>query len=163
MAYDIRTAGLTDDISVNHPRHLVVTADLSTSSGWETVASHEVFTVTGVVRLRLWQIVTETVTSGGSPTIQYGFEGSTDAYLGATAHTSLTAGKIWYFGPAAAITAPGPYASLTSAILDTIEYNSDIGYEILVAATTNGTIEFHCIWEPLTAGASVVAGAGGTL
>jgi hypothetical protein len=39
----------------------------------------------------------------------------------------------------------------------------DIGYEITGEALTSGNIVFHCVWDPLSAGASVVAGAGGAL
>ncbi len=36
-------------------------------------------------------------------------------------------------------------------------------YQIGVEALTTGSIVFHCVWVPLSDGANVVAGAGGTL
>ena len=46
-------AGIMSEISVNAPNHIAVTVDM-TSATWNTVATHKVFAVTGVVRMRMW-------------------------------------------------------------------------------------------------------------
>jgi len=172
MPYVIRRPDSISEISVNAPNHLVVVADLATGSGWETVASHEVFTVTGLVRVRMWALCTETLTSGGTPTLVIGVEGDTDQFI--TNLGSWTAGDVFVWlasntmaganGENWALT-NGDIAGLSvyPVVLDIVLYGIDIGYEIGTAAMTDGTLEFHCVWEPLSAGATVAAGTGGTL
>jgi len=174
MTYDIRNPNYTPEISVNHPRHLVNTVDF-TSSTWNTVATHEVFTVTGLVLFRTWVACTESLAGGG--TFQYGTEdsgsgfASTGLFMPATTATEIDAGRFLCGYPtiSAAVDVIHPYLTNSTtngvgfAINESILYNVDVGYEIIAAALTDGTLEFHCIWEPLTAGASVVIGAGGTL
>lgn len=156
MPYDLRRTDSTAELSIHAQNHLVVTADLATGSSWETAASHEVFTVTGLVRVRLWALCTENVAGGGS--IQFGYEGATDGLIASTTATDLDANELWYDA-----TPTTQIDTFANVVFDRVINGLDIGYEITAAATTNGTLEFHCVWEPLTAGASVVAGAGGTL
>jgi hypothetical protein len=54
-------------------------------------------------------------------------------------------------------------AGVVAAVFDWVLNGLDIGYEIGVEALTAGSIVFHCVWVPLSDGANVVAGAGGTL
>jgi hypothetical protein len=39
----------------------------------------------------------------------------------------------------------------------------DVGYEIGGENLTDGTLVFHCWWEPLSSDGLVIAGAGGNL
>lgn len=55
------------------------------------------------------------------------------------------------------------FTSATWNIFTTPKHELDIGYEIGVEALTAGSLVFHCVWVPLSDGASVTAGAGGTL
>jgi len=144
--------------SANSTNHIVVTADLS-ASPWNTDASHEVFTVTGAVRMQMWIICTENVTSsGGNATLQFGDEDTTDLIIGATDENAIDVGELWYD------TSPTTFIdTFANAVMDYVDSGKDIGYEIDVEATTNGLLEFHCVWVPLNSTGLVVAGAGGTL
>lgn len=140
----------------NTKNYLAVTADLSNET-WNTVATHELFTVTGLVRMR---IVAEVTVNGAgvTATIELGHESDTDAFIATTTITDLAAGEIWIDAT------PTEVAGNTSTLLmDKIVNGVDIGYEIKTAAATAGKIVFHCWWEPLNSSANVVAGAGGAL
>jgi hypothetical protein len=144
-------------LSADSSHHIQVTCDLGLVL-WNTAASHEVFTITGLVRVRLWQTCTENVAGGGA-SIQYGYAGVTDAFIATTAAADLDAGHLWYDAT------PSTHldATATVMILDYMLDTLDVGYEITGAAMTDGILIFHCVWEPLVSGATVVAGPGTAL
>jgi len=145
------------EVGIGNPNHIAVSADLSATT-WKTAASHEVFTVTGLVRLRMWIECTETVTSDGAATIQFGTEAATDAIIGSTDATALAANDLWYDTSPATV-----LDTYANTVLDYIVTGLDIGYEIGTAATTNGTLVFHCVWDALNSTGNVAPGAGGAM
>lgn len=65
--------------------HIAVTATMS-SATWNTAATHEVFTVTGAVRMWLWVLCTDTLTDAADAAdIQFGLAGATNAFIASTA------------------------------------------------------------------------------
>lgn len=144
--------------NVNHARHILVAADF-TDVTWNTVATHEVFTVTGLCRLRIWINGTGNVGSaGGAATISFGHETNTAAYIAATDETELDDTDLWY--DATPTTADEAFGT---AVFDRVVDGLDVGFQIAVEALTGGSLAFHCAWDPLEAGATVAAGAGGVL
>lgn len=143
----------------NNDNYLTVTADL-TSATWNTVASHEVFTVTGLVRMKVIAEVTGTGddTSGDTSTIQLGTESATNGWIAATQVDDLAAGEVW--ADATPTETDGNYSSL---VFDKVVNAVDIGYEIAGEAATAGTIVFHCWWTPLNSTGAVVVGDGSSL
>ncbi len=144
--------------------HVAVTANMA-SATWNTAASHEVFTVTGAVRMWLWVLCTDTLTDAADAAdIQLGVAGATNAFIAATAAagkggSGLAAGEAWCDA-----TPAETYGNASSLILDKIVSGGlDVGYEITGAALTGGSLEFHCVWVPLDGTGNVEAGAGGTL
>ena len=166
MTYDIRNPNYTPDISVNHPRHLVNVVDLS-SATWNTVATHEVFTVTGMVRVFVWIVCTELITSASAPgnTTIYFISESGIVNLSYASDDTSVVGGFYERGSNSFVLAGDKYAAsgLDKWVHEMYLGGLDFGYQLPDAAAANGTLEFHCIWEPLTAGASVTLGAGGTL
>ena len=151
-------AGREQQASVNAPNHIAVTVDMS-SATWNTVATHEVFTITGAVRMRLWIIASGAFTGGeGGPRISVGYFGNTTAIIGTNDTGNINDGD-FLRTPAG----NGSYSLTPACLLDFCTRGTDIGYEITVAAESSGTLIFHCVWEPLSIGATVVAGAGGPL
>jgi hypothetical protein len=150
-------------LNAQNKNHLAVTADLS-SATWNTVASHEVFTVTGLVRMRMWVECTETVQDAANAAdIQFGVEGATDAFIAATGAagkggSTLSANELWYDTSPTTV-----YDTAANVIKDYVVNGLDVGYEITGEALTEGTLVFHCVWEALNSSGNVVAGAGGTL
>lgn len=136
-----------------------------TQSAWNTVATHRVFTVTGLVRCRMVYRITGSLTSGGAATISFGYTGSVAAYSTAVVLGGLTSGKIMRAGVGApsAIVAAGEIiehaTNQTDVFLDAIH----IGYEILLFALTGGSIIANCIWNPISSDGNVVSASGGTL
>lgn len=156
MTTIIRGAKVGSGINVNSQNYLSVTADLSAET-WNTVASHEIFTVTGLVCVYIWIECTESLT-GDTATIQLGVDGSTNEFIDVTTCTDIDAGVIWYDSENFFT-----YQTRPNAIITWIVNGLDIGYEIATAAATDGTLVFHCVWEPMNPTGSVVAGAGGAL
>lgn len=157
---EIRGAAL----NFNGCNYLGVTTDMS-SATWNTAASHEVFTVTGCVRMRILVECLSTLTDAGDAAdIQFGVEGATNAFIASTnaagkGGNEIAGGEIWCDA-----TPTETYGNFSSLMLDKIVNNGlDVGYEITGAALTGGSLLFHCWWEPLNTSGAVVAGAGGTL
>ena len=157
---NLRGSGVTALAS----NHIAVTADM-TSATWNIANTHEVFTVTGTVRMWLWNLCTDTLTDAADAAdIQYGVAGATDAFIASTAAAgkggaAIATGEVW------CDTSPAEtYGNASSLILDkVISGGLDVGYEITGAALTVGTLVFHCVWVPLDDSGNVVAGTGGRL
>lgn len=122
-----------------------------------SVASHEILTVTGMVRVVIIPVCTTNV--AGSGTIELGVAGDTDLFLGTTTGTDIDAGELWLD------TSPAELAWNWSSVLDKVVPNGlDIGYEVKTDTLTGGAITFHCWWWPLDSTGAVVAADGtGTL
>lgn len=144
--------------SYNNSRYLAVTADMS-SATWNVFATtHEVFTVTGAVRMRIWIECTSDLTSGGVATVQFGIAGTTNGIIASTGFDDINAGY-WY-----ANTGTVALPTFGNAVMDYIVRNSvDVGYEVGTADLTGGTLIFHCVWEPMNSTGNVTAGDGSAL
>lgn len=131
------------------------------SATWNTVASHEIATVTGLCRLRIIPECTTSVVGGtnaDSGSLALGIKDNTTLSITATTATNLNAIDIW------ATSGTTHYQGFgDSGYVDIISNGDDVGYTIGTSALTAGVIEFHIWWEPLESGASVVAGGGGAL
>ena len=135
----------------NAPNYLAVPitfAALTTGS----VASHEVFTVTGLVRMR---VVECPVNVAGAGSIQFGVEGATNALIASTTGVDLDAGELWYDA-----TPTTAYDTVANVVLERIINGLDVGYEVTGDTLTSGGVTFHCWWEPLNATGAVVAADG---
>ncbi len=136
-----------------------------TLAAWNTVATHEVFTVTGMVRLLVLYFVRTTIGSAGAAQMSFGREGATSNYAAAQVVTGLTTGV--FVVPAGTVstqvTANSIILQPTTVNADLIISGLDIGYEVTVAALNAGVIEAYCYWSPVSDSGLVVAGAGGAL
>ena len=123
-----------------------------------SVASHEILTITGLVRLRMWVECTVNL-AGATATIELGEETTSTSLIAQTTATDIVAGELWYDAtPTTAIDAFG------TVVLDKVINALDVGYTIGTAAISAGTLVFHYVWEPLNATGAVVAADGtGTL
>lgn len=142
--------------------YLKVTADMS-SATWNTAATHELFTVTGLVRMKILAECTETLVDAADlAVIQLGTESATNAFIAATnaagkGGVTIEENELWVDNsPDAA------YDTFANAVLDRVVNGEDVGYEITGAALTNGTMVFHCWWESISAG-NVEAGTGAAM
>jgi hypothetical protein len=140
-------------IVYNAPNYIQVPitfAALTTGS----VATHEILTVTGMVRLRILAECTVNVAGAGS--IQLGVEGTTNAFIASTLGTDIDAGECWMDA-----TPTETYGNFSSLILDKVVVGGlDVGYEVTGDTLTGGTVIFHCWYEPLNSTGAVVAADG---
>ena len=157
-------AAAAANASFSHPNYLAVaTGTFDTTGTWSTVASHEIATVTGMVRMLIIpECVTTVASVSDTGTIQLGDEVATDSIIAASTlgSGSMAAGELW-------VDATLTRTILTKTQLNAIEIvvagGQDIGYEVAVNALSGGSMIFHIYWTPLDTTGAVVAGEGGTL
>ena len=132
-----------------------------TSATWNTVAAHEIITVTGSVHIQMILEITGTITSvGGNATLILGDETTTNSLIASTDAEALAAGEWW----ADATATRTIIDDIRIAGLDFIVSGKDIGYTIGTEAFNGGNIIFHVYWEEIgNPGGTCVAGAGGVL
>jgi len=164
LAHTDLDAILAQAASFSSPNYLAVSTGVFDTTGtWSTVASHEIATVTGLVRMIIIPECTVSVDSvSNTGTIELGDEvGSTSIIAASTLGAGvMVAGELW------------TDATLTRTILTQTQIDAttivvgqgqDIGYEVKTNALSAGTIVFHIFWTPLDSTGAVAAGAGGTL
>lgn len=150
------TGGDTEGVSVNPAATGGIISkafsDLSSGFGVGTVSA---FTVTGDVRVRVWGVVggvaiTSTCSTG---TLSVGTAEAPTAILGtSTANgTQFAATDVWVD------TSPANDAEATATDWVIIGGGADIIVTVATNAMTAGALTLYCEWEPLSAGATVVA------
>lgn len=150
------------EFSYNRTNYLAVTVTLVAGTTG-AIATHELFAITGAVRLRIIPEITTVPTSGGSATMSLGVETAGTSIFAATAVANLaatTAPSFWLTG--GLVNASANIAS-TSVIDQVVAGGRDVGYAVAGATFTGGVIVFHCWWEPINSTGAVVAGALGSL
>lgn len=108
-----------------------------------------IFTVTGVVSMRLFAVVA-TGLAGATATIEVGTAINTAGLIAQTTATNLAANEIWHDAT------PDASVELATVAAEKIVSQSVIG-TVGTANITSGVLNFYCIWKPLSDGASVVA------
>lgn len=131
------------------PRIVSVDTVSAASTAW-TQAAHRLFTVTGVVKVKVFGVVTTTIVGAG--TLGVGVAGATNGLIATVAdNTTLAAGDIVSNYTTATIVPVGR-TSDWAIVADT-----DIDMIIGTANATAGKITFYCEWIPISSGATVVA------
>lgn len=118
-----------------------------------SVATHEILTVTGLVRIRMIAVCSTNVAGTGS--IQLGTEDATNGWIASTTGTDIDAGEIWI--DATPTETNGNYSTL---VLDKVVNGVDVGYEVTANTLTGGVVTFYYWWEPLNSTGAVVAADG---
>lgn len=138
--------------------YLAVTADM-TEATWNTIATHKLFNVTGVVRMRIMvQCTTTVVTDDTAGNIKLGIHGATDAFIASSAADSILANTVWCDNT------PGDVqGNFSSLVLDKVVNGKNVGYEITDKVGATGILVFHCWFEALSSNGAVTAGDGSTM
>lgn len=153
-----------NDAYYGAPNYLTVIADM-TSTTWNTVATHEVFTITGMVRIWFCIQCGGTLTDAADgASIQFGNEFVTNAIIASTGAAgaggnTIAVGEMWIDATPADFSA----AETAGILKQVVSGGTDLGYEITGAALTGGSLVFHAWWWPISSNGAVAAGAGGTL
>ena len=122
-----------------------------------TQASHEVFTVTGLVEVKLLNLVTTSLTGSGAD-IEFGVASDMDMFIATMADAEdLDATDIWSTATDADNVG---YQFAPDCIFHAILDGQDIGYDVNNANITAGVIKFICWWKPLEFGATVIPAVG---
>lgn len=142
---------------------ITVLADF-TSATWNTIASHEILTVTGIVRIFMLPFVVSSV-AGATATLVLGDETTSNSLIASTTAANLAADEWWTDSTDTRTVARlGRISATDGGYLDfVVGGGKDIGYTIGTAALTSGSIRFYCWWIPISEDGNVVAGAGGSL
>ncbi len=150
--YETTGAGSMNTNSVNR---VAVNVDFS-SATWNTVAVHEVFTVSGVVRATILPYISTALTANGSGELLFGTSANTSAFIAATSANNFIANTIW-------LSTTGASNFTKTSVIDQVLSGVDVGYEILVEGPTAGNLNFAAWWEPVVSGSTLTAGAGGAM
>lgn len=108
------------------------------------------FTVTGVVAVKLIGICTVNLASAGGGTVSVGTAISNAGLIASTTATDIDAGEIWHDAT--------PDASIeASSVAGEKFVTQDIKEYIGTADVTAGQIYYVCMWRPISPGATLVA------
>lgn len=105
------------------------------------------FTITGVVAVRIFAYCTSDLTSGGAATLEVGIAGNTAALIAQTTATGIDTGEFWVDTGPATIEAL-PAIQLTAA---------DIIQTIGTTTVSGGVLTYYCLWDPISTDGNVVA------
>lgn len=106
------------------------------------------FTVTGVVAVRLFGVVSSADVTG-TGTIEAGIVGNTAALLAQTTGTTLDVGEIWIdTGPATVELLPA---------LSILAAGTDIIQTIAGSTLDAGTLTYYCLWFPISTDGNVTS------
>lgn len=109
-----------------------------------------IFTVTGLVRVRIVALCTATLTSGGAATITVGTSASASGLLASVTATTLAINEIWHDAtPDSAIELEtvAPTKLLSLSIVETIG----------TTTVTGGSLRYFVLWQPVSDDGMVVA------
>jgi len=114
------------------------------------VSAKTIFTVTGLVRVRLFAKCTATLTSGGAATVEVGTTTNTAGLIAQTTATNIATNEIWQDAT--------PDASVElETTRPTYLVSEDIKEKIATTTVTGGSMQYACVWQPVTADGMVVA------
>lgn len=135
----------------NEETYLTKTVDFSTAAN-SSIGTHELFAVTGNVRMKLLAQCTETlVNASGAAVIALGTDASTSAFIGGTSVGLINSGEVW--GSSSPATKQGAYGTV---VLDKVVLGGlDVGYEVAGSSVSAGIVIFHCWAMPLDATGAV--------
>lgn len=156
------TTNFPNGLSVENGAHLSADASIAvkTSSAFAggTTNAHgdsagtgnpyNLFTVTGVVELRIFGVCSVELT-GASATLEVGVAGATANLIAQTTGTNIDANEIWNSAtPGTRVMAvSGSFWVADATIIETVG----------TADVTAGQITYYCVWRPISDGATVVA------
>lgn len=109
-----------------------------------------IFTVTGVVRLRIIAKCITDLTSGGAATVEVGTTKNSAGLIAQTAFSAIDADELWHDAtPDASVEAEtvAPVRLVSQSIVETIG----------TTTVTGGSLEYSVLWQPVSADGNVVA------
>lgn len=109
-----------------------------------------IFTVTGLVRMRIFAKCTADLTSGGAATIAVGTAITAAGLIAQTTATGIDAGEIWHDAT--------PDASVElETVSATKLVSQDVVETIGTTTVTGGSLQYSVLWQPVSQDGMVVA------
>ena len=147
----------------------VTTGAQSVDSTWSSVATHEVFDVTG--NIEFWLMVYDSVSYNGADSLIIqvgGVEFTSMAKVDWDAgefvqYKSTDWGVKYAIDPTLASVGCAEPSALNAVLIHGYSFGLDIGYEVQTASVIAGISRWLLWYKPLSSNGTVVAGAGGTL
>jgi len=135
----------------------------ATANAWGndggTLDGGVLFTVTGLVYVRLMAICTVDCTGAGS-TDEVGITGDTAILMPITTMTSLDAGQIWLHNATpATYFIVGEQQAAADNLPEYMFNGNDIILTTKTANTDTGVVDFYCIWRPISVDGNIEASA----
>lgn len=110
---------------------------------------HTLFTVTGTVFMKLFAVCGVDLV-GASATVSVGTALTAAGLIASTTGTDIDENEIWHDA--------SPDASIELSTIATEKIvNQNVIQTVGTANVTAGSITYHCLWRPLTTGATVTA------
>lgn len=117
------------------------------------IATATLFTVTGLVRVKIIARCKTTITSGGTPTIEVGTTINTAGLLPQVANaTTIAVGELWHMTDGTVDSSVEADSVFVSKLVST-----SILQKIAAATLTAGVLEYVVLWQPISADGTVVA------
>lgn len=126
----ITTLGLTSTKSITY------VAGTTGATGATTL-----FTVTGLVAVRVFAVCSSDLTSGGAATIGVGVAGNTASLIAQTTATAIDNGEIWID------TSPATVEALPAIL---ILSGTNIIQTIATTTVTGGVLTYYVVWTPIS-------------
>lgn len=118
------------------------------------ISAKTIFTVTGLVRVRLVAKCTTVLASGGAATIEVGTVINTAGLLPQVSNaTTIAANEIWHMQDGTVDSSVETES--TTALVKLV--SADILEKIAAFTITSGVLEYTLLWQPVSADGNVVA------
>jgi len=161
MDRDGNRVPLTGDFPFRTKR--TITFAGGTTNAWGddggTLDGGVVYTVTGLVIVKIIAACTTLLDSDGAATLSLGITGDTAIFLPVETATQVDAGQVWVNDAAnATYIIVGEEAAAIDNVPEYLLNGNDIILTIAGAANvTSGVIDFYALWKPISDDASIVA------
>ena len=161
MDRDANRQVLTGDFPFRTKRTLTFAG--ATTNAWGddggTLDGAAIYTVTGVVLLKMFAACTTLLDSDGAATLAIGIAGATTIFLPTETATQIDAGQLWINNAAnAAYAVWGEEAAAADNFPEYLLNGQDIILTVAGGANvTAGVLDFYALWKPLSDDGAVVA------
>lgn len=142
-------------------KHTITFAGATTNAWGDdggTLDDSAIFTVTGVVLVKMFAACPTLLDTDGAATLAVGISGATTIFLPTETATQIDAGQFWVNNAAnAAYAIWGEEAAAADNFPEYLLYGQDIILTVATANVISGVLDFYALWKPISDDAQLVA------